>query len=327
MCYDANHPVTVERERRLPCDNGVARPRGGTMSDDSRGSTAPRFGGDWTDRKLETLRKYLQAYTTALKWKPTRQTPFKLWYVDAFAGSGHRTERVEEGSSLFEDDADAASLRKGSARLALDVTPPFQRFVFVERKREHCEALERLKTERPDLADRVDVRCGDANDELTNLCSKPWIDRRAVVFLDPFATAVRWHTLEAIAKTRAMDTWILFPLMAVNRMLKKNAEIPEAWGRRIDDVFGTTDWRERMYQRHPGRGLFGQDDVEKVKVEQIGRYFLERLRTIFAAVADKATILTNSTKSPLFMLCFAAASPTGAKTAVKIADSLTKDLA
>ncbi len=42
-----------------------------------------RFGGSWTRTKLNVLQQYLQAYTTALK-----NQPFRLWYVDAFAGTG-----------------------------------------------------------------------------------------------------------------------------------------------------------------------------------------------------------------------------------------------
>ena len=42
------------------------------------------YGGPWTIEKLNILEKYLDAYTTALK-----KTPFKLMYIDAFAGTGH----------------------------------------------------------------------------------------------------------------------------------------------------------------------------------------------------------------------------------------------
>ena len=46
------------------------------------------FGGPWTNDKLEILRRYLDAYTTALK-----NQPFNLIYVDAFAGGGSWTPR------------------------------------------------------------------------------------------------------------------------------------------------------------------------------------------------------------------------------------------
>ena len=41
------------------------------------------FGGAWTLKKLGILERYLDAYTTALK-----SQPFKLMYIDAFAGTG-----------------------------------------------------------------------------------------------------------------------------------------------------------------------------------------------------------------------------------------------
>ena len=42
----------------------------------------PRFGGPWTQEKLDILRRYLDTYATALK-----NQPFTLAYIDAFAGA------------------------------------------------------------------------------------------------------------------------------------------------------------------------------------------------------------------------------------------------
>ena len=42
------------------------------------------YGGQWTFEKLKILENYLDCYTTALK-----SQPFKLVYIDAFAGSGY----------------------------------------------------------------------------------------------------------------------------------------------------------------------------------------------------------------------------------------------
>jgi hypothetical protein len=58
--------------------------------------TAHRFGGNWTARKLEILRRYFVAYTTALK-----KQPFKTAYIDAFAGTGYRAlRRADEERGL-----------------------------------------------------------------------------------------------------------------------------------------------------------------------------------------------------------------------------------
>ena len=74
---------------------------------------AHRFGGSWTSTKLEVLAKYLAAYTTALKDKPTVKRPFRKAYIDAFAGTGYRTMRrkadeAAAGNLMFPDLADAA---------------------------------------------------------------------------------------------------------------------------------------------------------------------------------------------------------------------------
>ena len=45
-----------------------------------------RFGGHWTEIKLDMLHRYLRFYMTALK-----QKPFGKIYIDAFAGTGFRS--------------------------------------------------------------------------------------------------------------------------------------------------------------------------------------------------------------------------------------------
>ena len=82
-------------------------------------------GGPWTERKLAALRKYLQAFNTALS-----KRHFKRIYVDAFAGSGRR-ELADV--PLLEDDPDIARIANGSARIALECEPSFHRFIFIEK--------------------------------------------------------------------------------------------------------------------------------------------------------------------------------------------------
>ena len=56
----------------------------------------------------------------------------------------------------------------------------------------------------------------------------------------------------------------------------------------------------------------------------IGKYFNQRLTSAFADVAPNPYTLRNSQGSPLFLLCFAAANPRAAKTAIKIAQDILK---
>ena len=51
-----------------------------------------------------------------------------------------------------------------------------------------------------------------------------------MAFLDPFGASVEWSVIEAIAATKAVDLWILFPYHAVNRMLVNDSKPSKAWG-------------------------------------------------------------------------------------------------
>jgi three-Cys-motif partner protein len=289
------------------------------------------FGGDWTTKKLKALEKYLSSYTTALK-----NQPFTTHYIDAFAGTGTRKKRetVIEPSSqaLFSELASSAAtqLLDGSARLALQTKPPFSRYVFIDRDPDHCASLDSLKTEFPALARAITVRCGDANEEIRQMCDHTdWRGNRAVLFLDPYGMQVEWATIEAVAATKAIDMWLLFPLgMGVNRLLKRDGDIPESWRDRLNRLLGTDAWEKEFYHVDSIPKLFGGDEerVTKASMEVIGGYFNGRLRGIFAEVADPPGVLRNSKGSPLYLFCFAAANPTGAPIALKIAKHILKEL-
>jgi len=65
--------------------------------------------------------------------------------------------------------------------------------------------------------------------------------------------------------------------------------------------------------------LFGENP-ESVKVADfasMGRFFIERLKTVFAGVAPHAMPLLNSRNNPMYLLCFAAGNKKGAGPAVQ----------
>lgn len=62
-------------------------------------------------------------------------------------------------------------------------------------------------------------------------------------------------------------------------------------------------------------------------LEEIGRYYNERLESIFAAVAPRPRVLVGPTGTPLYMLCFATANKRGARIAIKLANHLLSDRA
>jgi len=296
-----------------------------------------RFGGAWTERKLEVLAGYLRSYTIALKDKPTAANPFRKAFIDAFAGTGYREipreqdEEAEQQRLAFPDLAEdePQKLLDGSARIALRTEPRFDKYIFIERSTARCTELEKLKEEFPNLAGDIEVEQGDANQKIQEICGKDWSSHRAVLFLDPYGMQVEWRTIEAIARTRALDLWLLFPLgIGVNRLLTKSGEIPESWRRRLNLLLGTEDWYDEFYQVEPEPTLFGeeQDHVSKATMETIGRYFNDRLKKIFAGVVEEPGVLRNSSNNPLYLLCFAAANERGAPTALRIAEHLLREV-
>jgi len=295
------------------------------MSAHRRGTGDPhRFGGDWTSAKLAVLAAYLSAYTTAL----SRQ-PFERWYIDAFAGSGSRVpassvEQPSEEDDLF-GEPEPRELLDGSARVALKTVPPFDHFVFIERSPSRCAELRALPAEFRLPPTTVEVQQADANSALRQLLCGDWSRRRAVLFLDPYGMQVEWRTIAAVANTRAIDLWVLFPLMAVTRVLARSGDIPDSWRRRVDLMLGTQEWYERIYAVKAEPTLFGvEQQRSRAGAGVIGELFHERLRAHFPGVARRPALLKNSTNSPLYLLHFAAANERSTKVALRIAEHLLK---
>jgi len=158
---------------------------------------------------------------------------------------------------------------------------------------------------------------------------RDWKKERAVVFLDPYGMQVEWSTIEALAATKAVDLWYLFPLgVGVARLLTHHGDIDESWQRRLDLLFGTKEWRAEFYRVNVSQtDLFGQshETVERdAPIAKIAAFIQARLAAVFEKAA-KGLVLRNSRSSPLYLLCFAAANKRGAPTALKIAQDILAD--
>jgi three-Cys-motif partner protein len=291
--------------------------------------TNHKFGGNWTTEKLEVLSKYLRAYCKIFKSNKNAQY-FETIYVDAFAGTGYR--RVDTTNDLVLlpdlDQQDTQKYLKGSAVIALECEPSFDQYIFIEHKTVHIAELEQLKIKYPNHA--VTVKQGDATINLRKLIENTsWKKHRAVVFLDPYGMQVDWSLIEVIAKTQAIDLWLLFPLgMGVNRLLTRQNEPPQEWADRLTRIFGTDSWRNEFYANRVQPTLFGEEEVRSIKTadfDSIGQFMINRLKTIFPGVAPKPLALLNSRGNPLYLLCFAAGNPKGAPTALKIAKHLLEN--
>ncbi len=291
-----------------------------------------QFGGAWTEKKLSRVGEYLTRYNVALK-----NQQFTREYIDAFAGTGYREVKSKETdeATLFPElgEPEVRRFLDGSARIALHVEPAFHRFTFIEKSPNKVKDLLKLKDEFPSKDIRIEQ--GDANTWVQSICRESWDYRRAVLFLDPFGMQVSWQTLEAVADTKSIDTWILFPLcVGITRLLIKD-EIPdEARCKPLDIIFGDRSWVDAFYSQPASasslktqRTLFDEPDEEAgilrtSNLSAIEDYYRARLRTIFAGVANKTLRLNNSKNTPLYLLFFAAGNEKGAPIAIKIAESI-----
>lgn len=296
------------------------------------GKLEHRFGGPWTEVKLDAVEYYLKFYTQALKDKPSAENPFVLWYVDAFAGTGDRATEQMTGGLLEGTPAELKTVRlAGSASRALGVTPAFQKFVFIEQRPEFCEALESLKTDHPDR----EIVCvqGDANQILPQLFgNRPWAARRwgdpphrAVVFLDPY-NLVEWSTLESLAATKAVDLWFLFPIASVLRQAARSFDGIDAHkAAYLDRAFGTGAWRTELYKPDAQAPLLAGFDRAPTRGERpaVEAYVKDRLETLFPYVSQPLPLLLPE-GAQLFSLFFATANPS--KPAITLARSCMRDL-
>ncbi|NLV73830.1 MAG: three-Cys-motif partner protein TcmP [Chloroflexi bacterium] len=284
-------------------------------------ATSQKFGGNWTEDKLNIFTSYLDAYLIALQ-----NQEFKKIYIDAFAGTGE-IETSDGGQYLV-----------GSAKRALSADKKFDRYFFIEKDEDKAAELwAMVDSEFPELKRSVSVYCGDANEKLEQIIrEQEWRYNRGLLFLDPYATQVNWTTLETVAKTKSIDVWYLFPFSALERMLPKNGKY-EKWEDNINRLLGDTGWREEFYKKDPQMTLFdlfpdasdqndGERKVKDANPDQIKEYILSRLETIFPCVSKHARIFRNSRNSPMFLFCFAISSdnPKAKGLALRIADNILK---
>lgn len=254
---------------------------------------ADYWGGAWTEIKVEVLSKYLRFYTLALK--------NKYWwnriYIDAFAGTGQCEIRDGEGSKIID----------GSAKRALDNSPPFQKLIFIEADGKRHKELKELCSHYPEK--EIEIFESDANKKIQEICiSTNWNNNRAVLFLDPYGMETDWSTIEAIAKTKAIDLWYLFPLSGFYRNLPRQKKAQDQ--SKIDSLnklLGTNEW-ESFYteQQNFTPDLFLQSEPDMVREndwKDLSEFVKDRLERIFVAVTHPLILPIKG--APQFALFFA----------------------
>ena len=274
-----------------------------------------KFGGFWSLLKVEAVERYLRAYATAMS-----KQSFELVYIDTFAGSGSFS--FGDGMPLIGED-EAARVFAGSVKRALAVDA-FKQLFFMESDERNVDSLKAIACGDK----RVEIIPGDANVKMIELCRRlDWKVRRGVVFVDPCGPETNWEMLRAIAATKALDMFWLFPLSAVYRNAPHDHGMLTSEKRAmISKCLDCTEWEDSFYGASKAvvRDLF--DDAPKVRhvdIEKIEAFVMQRLQGIFPHVEQPARLL-GTKRAPLFNLFFAIANPSSA--AKKVASPIARHL-
>ncbi len=272
-----------------------------------------QFGGDWTKKKIEILVDYAKAYLTIMKDRPY----FKLMYFDGFAGSGF----------IINDKKVDIEMTVGAARRIIEIAEPrpFDTYYFVEKDPIHFKLLEEnTKTLFPKK--KIHAVCEDCNKKLVDLANflrdpknKQY---RTLAYIDPCGMQVEWRSIESL-RGLPIDMWVLVPTgLGVNRLLKRNGQISDAWVERLEIFLGLTreEIEKNFYKKT--ESLFPEITfVQKVEdtVEKSAKLYRSRLKEVFDFVS-KPYALKNSTNSIMYHLFLTSNNETG----VKIGNDIVK---
>ncbi len=273
------------------------------------------FGGDWTEEKIEILVEYAQAYLKVMN----KRSYWKLLYFDGFAGSGF----IEKNNEL-----DSKSII-GAAKRIIELNKPrsFDEYYFVEKDYDNYISLK--KNTRDTYPNKtiytVESDCNEKLLGLAGFLKKEGENHKVLAYIDPCGMQLEWKSIEKL-KGLSVDLWVLVPTgLGVNRLLKKNGEISNAWLEKLEKFLGLdrNNILNHFYQEEKQLTLFGEETkvTKKEKaIEQSAILYKNRLSEIFKFVSEPF-ILKNSSNSIMFHFFMASNN----KTAQNIAnDIITK---
>jgi len=271
------------------------------------------FGGDWTKIKIEILVEYAKAYLNIMKDRKF----FKLMYFDGFAGSGF----------IVKDKKVDIDITVGAARRIIEISEPrpFDSYYFVEKDPKNFALLEEnTKNAFPDKT--IYTKCDDCNKkiiDLANFLRDPKNKNvRTLAYIDPCGMQVEWRSIESL-RGLPLDMWILVPTgLGVNRLLKKNGQISDAWLEKLEIFLGLS--REEIEKRFYKKTATLFEDItfvekEKDAIENSAKLYKSRLKEVFEFVS-KPYELKNSSNSIMYHLFLTSNN----KTAEKIGSDIVK---
>jgi three-Cys-motif partner protein len=252
--------------------------------------------GNWSEIKLEIIRKYAAAYSTIL----SKQRGLHHVYIDAFAGPG---VHIAKSTGKFV---------RGSPLNALNLKPPFLTYYLIDIEEDKISAL------RSHVGGRADVHllAGDCNDILleTVFPQVQYQDfRRGLCLLDPYGLHLDWTVIAKAGGMGSIEIFLNFPVADMNRnVLWAHPErVDPSDMARMSRFWGDQSWKDIAYSTEST--LFGDSvEVKTGTNKTIAQAFRDRLRTAgeFRYVADPLP-MKNSKGAIVYYLFFASQNQTG----------------
>jgi len=277
------------------------------------------FGGDWTEKKINILVEYAQAYLTIMN----KYSFWKLLYFDGFAGAG----------MIYKDDKIDIHVTIGAAKRIVEIENPksFDKYIFVEKIKKNALELRKNTSDEHPEKDILIVQ-GDCNIELKKIAkilkSQKGKKYRVLAYIDPCGMELEWSSIAAL-KDIKIDIWILVPTgLGVNRLLTKSGEITTKWLERLEKFLGLSidQIKDYFYKERKELTLFGEEtykEKEKNAIDKSATLYKKRLKEVFEFVTDPY-VLKNKTGTPMYHLFMAANNNTGVKIANDIIRKYSK---
>ncbi len=249
----------------------------------------PKPVGEWSLDKHHFLKRYIDAFTTAMKGKKWSG----LHYIDLFAGAGIVRLR------------DSGELSWGSPLIAAQAPNAFDGLHFCDLSRRRVKALQaRLEALRP--KSHFQVLRGDANQVARKIAGS--IPERALslAFLDPFGLHLSFETVRVLSARRT-DLIIFFPdrLDALRNCKYLYHDAPN--DSRLDRFLGAaSDWRTALDTAPQTQWAQVLRDLYRTQIQRLGYRHFEYERIL-------------ARKHPLYLLILCSRHSLAAKLWRKIA--------
>jgi three-Cys-motif partner protein len=281
-----------------------------------------QFGGDWTRIKIAILIEYAGAYLDIMNVH-AKQHGWKLLYFDGFAGSGQIIKVVDDKVTGSRD----VSITIGAARRIIEIEKPraFDVYYFVEKDLENFKQLE-ANTKNAFPKKKIFATQDDCNKKMLDLANYLRDPKnrnyRTLAYVDPCGMQVEWRSIECL-RGLALDMWVLVPTgLGVNRLLKNNGEISEAWLEKLEKFLGLSREEIEKFFYKKSNTLFPDISIlikETDAIKKSAELYRTRLKSVFKHVSN-AYELKNSTNSVMYHLFLTSNN----NTAIKIANDIVK---